>query len=221
MDVSALLFENRDLKYRDFHKKLIPGVEEDRIIGVRVPQLRKIAKGLENDDFGWYYYEENMLHGFYIGLSKLGYEEKLSMLDAFIEHIDNWAVCDSAVSSFKFIAKNRESFLKYIEKYAKSEKEYELRFVVVVLMDYYLTDEYVDFCLNHFVTLKSDYYYVKMAVAWALSKAFVRYESLVLPILEQHLLDVDTEKMAIRKIKDSYQVSKEKKQYLNTLKQGK
>lgn len=217
MDVRKELLMLADTQYRDFHKKLIPNVPEARILGVRIPQLRKLGKKLDKDDFAWNYYEEVMLHGFYIGYKKLDFETRLMLLNEFIPRIDNWAVCDCAVSSMRFIEKARAPFLEYLQKYMDSEREYELRFAVVVLMDYYLTDEYIDMALAYLQSLRSDFYYVNMAVAWALSVAFVRYRDRVLPILESRLLSREVQNMTIGKIRDSLRVDKETKQYVKSL----
>ncbi len=217
MNVREELFSAQDLKYKDFHKKLVPTVDEDKIIGVRLPQLRKIAKRLESNNFEWDYYEEIMLHGFYIGYEKMSYQARIRLLDAFIPYIDNWAVCDCVSSSLKFIEKNRNDFLEYLQKYMGSDKEYELRFAVVILMDYYITDEYIDFVLEFLSSVKSSYYYVNMAVAWALSVAFVKYQSKTMPILESKCLTKDIQNMAIGKIRDSFRVDKETKEYVKTL----
>lgn len=217
MDVRKELLMLADTQYRDFHKKLIPNVPEARILGVRIPQLRKLGKKLDKDDFAWDYYEEVMLHGFYIGYKKLDFEARLTLLNEFIPRIDNWAVCDCAIASMKFIEKSRKAFLDYLQTYMRSQKEYELRFAVVVLMDYYLTDEYIDMSLAYLQGLQSDFYYVNMAVAWALSVAFVRYRDRVLPILESRLLSREVQNMTIGKIRDSLRVDKETKQYVKSL----
>ena len=217
MDVRKELLMLADAQYGDFQKKLVPGFDESRILGVRIPQLRKLGKKLDNDDFAWDYYEEVMLHGFYIGYKKLDFEARLTLLDEFIPRIDNWAVCDCAVSSMRFIEKARAPFLEYLQKYMDSEREYELRFAVVVLMDYYLTDEYIDMALAYLQSLRSDFYYVNMAVAWALSVAFVRYRDRVLPILEAKTISREVQNMTIGKIRDSLRVDKEMKQYVKTL----
>ena len=94
MNIRKELFINQDLKYKAFQSKLIPNISCDRIIGVRIPQLRKIGKTLEDNNFEWDFYEEVMLHGFYIGYAKLPLEERLALLDEFVPYIDNWAVCD-------------------------------------------------------------------------------------------------------------------------------
>ena len=217
LDIRQELFAAEDPKYKAFHKKLIPDVQEDKIIGVRIPQLRKLGKKLESDDFAWDYYEEVMLHGFYIGYQKLEYSERLSLLDVFVPRIDNWAVCDCVCASLKFIEKKRTEFLQYLKKYMDSEKEYELRFAAVILMDYYLTDDYIDFSLNWLKSVKSEYYYVQMAVAWALCTAFTKYQDKVMPVLESKTLPKDVQNRTISKIRDSFRVDRNTKEYLKTL----
>lgn len=218
MNVREELFLNQDLKYRDFTKKLLPTVSEEKIIGVRIPVLRKFAKNLNDDNFDWYYFEEVMLHGLEIGYSNYEFDEKLRLLDQFIPKIDNWSVCDSVSSSLKFINKNKEDFLNYLQKYMNSEEEYEIRFVVVTLMNYYIEDEYIDFVIDYLTNIKSSYYYVNMAVAWALSVAFVKYEYKVMPIIKQKQLTKDVHNMLISKIRDSYRVDTSKKEILKKLK---
>ena len=217
MDVRRELFDAADSEYKEFHKKLIPTVDEKRIIGVRIPDLRKLGRKLVNNDFEWYYYEELMLHGFYIGYKKLGYGERLALLDQFVPRIDNWAVCDCVCSTLKFIAKNRSGFLDYLKKYMDSDKEYNLRFAAVILMDYYITDEYIDYAIDWLKRVKSEYYYVNMAVAWALCTAFVKYKDKVMPVLESGMLSKAVQNMTVSKIRDSFRVDKETKEYLKQL----
>ena len=138
MNLREELFILQDLKYRDFHSALVPNIDKEQIIGVRLPELRKIGKKLTDNNFDWNYYEEIMLHGFYIGYAKITYDERLSLLKEFMPHINNWAVCDCVCSTLKFVNKKRSDFLEFLKPYMNSEKEYELRFAVVMLMDYYL-----------------------------------------------------------------------------------
>lgn len=217
MDVRYELFSHADLKYKEFNKKLLPTVDENKIIGVRIPELRKIGRKLENNDFEWYYYEEVMLHGFYIGYKKLSFQKRIELLDEFIPKIDNWAVCDGVCSTLKFIEKNKKEFLDYLKKYMKSEKEYDIRFCAVILMEYYICDEYIDFVINYLQSVISNYYYVNMAVAWALCTAFVKFREKVMPLIESKKLPKEVHNMTISKIRDSLRVDSETKKYLKTL----
>lgn len=219
MNVREELFKNQDLEYKAFHSKLIPNVSPDRIIGVRVPVMRKIAKqaAAENAEISDYYYDEIMVKGLAAGFRKCSIEEHLTQLKAFIPLIDNWAVCDCCCSSFKFTEKNREEVWKFIQPYLTGS-EYEVRFAVVMIMDYFLTDEYIDRSLDILCSVKSEYYYVNMAVAWAVSSAYVKYKKKTLPLLEGKVLPVWVHNKAIQKICDSYRVDKAEKDYLKTLK---
>lgn len=217
MNVREELLKYQDLKYKAFHSRLVPNIDSDKIIGVRIPQLRKIGKTLTDNSFDWDYYEEVMLHGFYIGYAKLSFSERLSLLDSFVPKIDNWAVCDCVCSTLKFINKNKAEFLEYLKKYMSSENEYEIRFAIVILMDYYIDDKYADLTVGYLKNINSDYYYVNMAAAWALSVAFVKYREKVLPLIENNVLTKDIHNMTISKIRDSFRVDKETKAYLKTL----
>ncbi len=216
MNLREELFILQDLKYRDFHSALVPNIDKEQIIGVRLPELRKIGKKLTDNNFDWNYYEEIMLHGFYIGYAKITYDERLSLLKEFMPHINNWAVCDCVCSTLKFVNKKRSDFLEFLKPYMNSEKEYELRFAVVMLMDYYLDNEYLPFTVDYLSKIKSNYYYVNMAVAWALSVAFVKDSNLVLPLIENYVLEPFVHNKTISKICDSYRVDKPIKEKLKT-----
>ena len=217
MNVREELFKKQDIEYKEFHSKLVPTIEKEKIIGVRLPELRKLGKGISDNGFGWDYYEEIMLHGFYIGYAKLTFEERLALLDGFVPKIDNWAVCDCVCSTLKFINKSKAEFFEYLKKYMNSSSEYEKRFAVVILMNYYIDDKYIDFTVDYLKNTVSDYYYVNMAVAWALSVAFVKYRDKVMPIIESGCLTKGIHNMTISKIRDSFRVNKEDKAYLKTL----
>ena len=218
MNIREELFANMDLEYKQFHTRLVPNINPNSIIGVRIPVLRKIARKITDNSFDWEYYEECMLHGLYIGYSRLSYEEKLNLLDEFVPKIDNWAVCDSVCSTLKFIDKNKASFLEYLKKYMFSENEYEKRFAIVALMDYYITDDYADFTTDYLKSIKSDYYYVNMAAAWALSFVFIKYPNKVMPLLEKSVLSDEINNMTVSKIRDSLRVDRETKEYIKQFK---
>ncbi|MCH5321262.1 MAG: DNA alkylation repair protein [Eubacterium sp.] len=219
MNVREELFKNQDLKYKAFHAKLVPNISPDKIIGVRVPVMRKIAKQAvrENAEVLTEYYDERMVKGFTIGYNKCDIETHLKELADFILLVDNWAVCDCCCSTFKFTEKNREEVWQFIQPYL-SGSEYEIRFAVVMILDYFLTDEYIDRSLEELTEIKSEHYYVNMAVAWALSVAYVKYEKKTLPILEGKVLSPWVHNKTIQKICESYRVDKAKKEYLKTLK---
>lgn len=222
MNVREELFNNSDPAYKAFHSKLIPNISSDKIIGVRVPVMRKIAKQAvkEDADIQLDYYDEIMVKGFTVGYKKCSIEEHLTDLKNFIPLIDNWAVCDCTCSSFKFTEKNRAAVWEFIQPYLNGG-EYDIRFAVVMIMNYYLTDEYIDQSLELLSAIQSDLYYVNMAVAWAISVAYVKYEDKTLPIIENKLLPVWVHNKSIQKICESYRVEKKTKDYLKTLKHKK
>lgn len=219
MNVREELFKNQDLKYKSFNAKLTPNVPADEMIGVRVPILRKIAKQAvkENADVCTDYFEEKMVKGFTIGYRKCSIDEHLKELREFIPLIDSWAVCDCTCSTLKFTEKNREAVWNFIQPYLTGG-EYDIRFAVVMIMDYFLTDAYIDKSLAILTSIKSDYYYVNMAAAWAISVAYIKYEKKTLPILEGRVLPVWVHNKTIQKICESYRVDKQAKEYLKTLK---
>lgn len=220
MKIREELFKEQDLNYKSFHKKLVPDLDEDKIIGVRVPVLRKIAKQAEKESTviqNPYYYEEFMIKGLMIGYSKSELSEKIKRLEEFVGLIDNWAVCDGCCSNLKFTEKNREIMLDFISHYIH-KSQFETRFAVVMLMSYYLCDEYIDKALELMLTVNFGEYYSDMAVAWALASAMVNYPEKVLAIIEGNKLPVWVHNKTIQKCRESYRITKELKSYLNTLK---
>lgn len=221
MNVRQVLFDNQDLEYKEFQSRLVPNIDSNLIIGVRVPILRKMAKAIakERTDFDVKYYEEKMLKGFCIGYNKSDINDKLNQLEEFIPLIDNWAVCDCVCSTLKFTEKNREEVWEFLSHYIHdTDHEYSVRFAVVMMLDYYLTGEYIDEVIHHYLNIKSDYYYINMAVAWALSVAYVKYKDKVLPLLENKELPQWVHNKTIQKICESNRVERSEKIYLKALK---
>ena len=216
------LEKNADPTYREFHRSLVPGL--DNFLGIRVPKLREISRKAAREDY-WSFtreadrkiYEELMIRGMMIGYARLRKEERRRELEEFVSCIDNWAVCDCAVSSMRFIKKDRAAFSRWLQRYMSSDREYELRFCVVVRMHAYLTDAYVDETLSYLQGLQSDFYYVQMAVAWALATAFVPYRERVLAILEAQTLQPAVQNRTIGKICDSLRVDARDKQLVRQL----
>ena len=218
------LFELQDKKYKEFHSSLCPNV--NNIIGVRIPELRKLAKQIAKENPKEFienpvkkqYYEEIMLEGFVIGYMKATFGEKLHYLDNFIPEIDNWAVCDCTASTLKFTDKYKKEVWEYLQKYINSKKEFEKRFAIIILMDYYLTDEYIDKVLEIYNKIDSDQYYVQMGIAWAISVCFVKYREKTRKILDNNNLSTFTHNKSIQKIIESTRVDKETKEELKKLK---
>lgn len=222
------LQELADEPYRKFHGNLIPNVDTV-FYGVRVPVLRKLAKELIRQDWqgfvrlasGSGIYEMNMLCGMVIALAKCDFEEKLSYVQSFIPYIDNWAVCDVVCGDMKDVNKHKERMYEFIQPFLSSEREYEVRFAVVILMQYFVTEEYIDDILERFDGIRHEGYYVKMAVAWAVSVCFVKQRDITLAYLSACNLDDFTYNKSIQKMLESFRVSEEDKQMLRGMKRKK
>ena len=168
------LLSLQDIKYQKFHSALCPGI--DNIIGIRIPVLRKLANEIVREgDYHTYlqkaltepfiYSEESTLCGMILGLLKIDFAELLENLHFFVPRIDNWAVCDVTCGGLKAFKKNQAQGREFLQQYLASPREYELRFAVVMLMNYYNDDTYIDSTLKELNNVRHDGYYVKMAVA--------------------------------------------------------
>lgn len=212
-----------DAKYKEFHSALCPNT--DNIMGVRVPVLRNYAKEFyKSQDWREYlkvkpkYYEETMLQGMLIGFdTKENIEVVQEYVTQFIPKIDNWAICDTFVAGLKITKKYPKEMWQFIQTYLKSNKEFELRFGIVMLLDYYITEEYIDKVIEILDKIKHDGYYVKMAVAWAISICYIKYPKKTYQYLLKDNLDNFTHNKAIQKARESYRVSKEDKEKLKKL----
>lgn len=233
MEVRAILEQQSEVSYKAFNDKIIPGVKN--AIGVRMGALKQLARTIAREDYSEYfqeinnaepesvYYEEIMLWALTVGYIKVSPEEKLKFIEDFIPKINNWAVCDSFSAGLKFTQKNKELVWKFIQPYLKDSREFYIRFGVVMLMDYFIDEEHIKTNLDLLEEINHEGYYVKMAVAWALSVCFVKYPEITRTFFEKdtNKLDDFTYNKAIQKIRESYRVSKEDKDYLNQLKRKK
>ena len=225
MNIEKSLYSLQDKKYQEFQKGLCPGVVN--IIGVRIPELRILAKELLKnysskellENINDNYYEEIMLQGMVIGGAKEDINTILKYVKEFVPKIDNWAVCDTFCTSLKITKKYKKEMWKFIQEYLKSDKEFELRFAIVMILGYFIDEKYLEKDFKIFNNIKSDKYYVKMALAWAISICVIKYYDRTVKYLEKEaILDDFTYNKAIQKARESYRLSKEQKDFLNTLK---
>lgn len=224
MNVRKKLLDLRDEKYQKFHSALVPNV--DNVLGVRVPEVRKIAKELAKspewinyrDDL---YYEEIMIQGLLIGYAKMEIDDRLNCIKNFVPKINNWGTCDVFCSNLKFTKKNKKIVWQFLQQYLNSEKEFEIRFVVVMLLSYYIEDDYIDKILEILDKINHDGYYAKMAVAWALSICFVKQWDKTLEYFKNSNLSDWVFNKAIQKTCESYRISKDKKKLLKKMKKNK
>ena len=222
-DIRKELFGLQDLKYKEFHSGLCPNV--DKIIGVRIPKLREIAKRIAKENYKEFlenspgeYYEELVLQGLVIGYAKISLQETISELEKFVPKINSWAVCDTTCSNLKITKKYMKEMWNFLERHIKSKREYEIRFALVMYLDYFITDEYIELIFERVNKIKSNDYYVEMAIAWLLSFAYIRQKEKTLEYLKNNKLDKFTQNKSIQKICESYRVSDEEKKNIRKYK---
>ena len=217
------LFELQDLKYRDFQAGLIPNIEKDLFIGVRTPELRRLAKEIANDedtiaflkDVPHKYFDENQLHAFIISLGR-NFDETVGAVEAFLPYVNNWATCDQL--SPKVFKKHKKELLPYIKKWIKSKKTYTVRFAIGMLMEHFLDDDFDVQYPKMVAGVKSDEYYINMMIAWYFATALAKQYDASIPFIENGSLDAWTHNKAIQKSVESRRISTAQKEYLKALK---
>ena len=216
------LFTMQDLKYRDFHAKLMPTVEKESVIGVRVPVLRTYAKKFGKTEeakqflkiLPHQYYEENNLHGLLIEQIK-DYELCIEELERFLPHIDNWATCD--LLAVRTVKNHLNSYIKKIDRWLESEHIYTIRFGINMLMRYYLEEEFKLEYPGKVAAIRSEEYYVNMMRAWYFATALAKQPDAALPWLTEKRLDLWTHNKAIQKAVESRRIPPGMKQLLRGL----
>ena len=219
------LFALKDENYRRFHAKLIPDIPIDNIIGVRTPVLRKYAKEVAKlpetniflESLPHIYYEENNLHG---ALLSLLYPKDIiafmEQLERFLPYVDNWATCD--MLSPKIFQKHLSYVYERVQKWLQSDAVYTIRFGIVTLLGFYLDDAFEPEMLQLVANVRSEEYYVNMAVAWYFSMALVKQYDATLPYIQNRVLEPWTHNKSIQKAIESRRIPQETKAYLRGLK---
>ena len=203
--------------YKEFNSKII--FTNYEMLGIRLPKLRILAKEIFKTDYKEFlninitYYEEAMLYLLVIALIK-DIDELMLYFPKALDLIDNWALCDSFCGSLKIVINNKEYFLKVIDKLLKSDKTYNVRVGLVLLLNYYVSEDYLDLIFKYLDNINSDEYYINMAEAWLLCEIFIKYQSDGLKYLENNKLNSFTINKTISKIRDSFRVSKEIKEMI-------
>ena len=212
--------------HADFSAKLVPTVERERILGVKIPVLKTLAKeAVKSGEYSeflnaeHYYLEEFILHGLILGTAKFGYDELIGRIEAFLPEIDNWQVCDATVGALKAVKKFKEPFYDKCKEWLKSDKEYTVRFAVVTLLSYYLGEGFNTEIPEALAAMESDKFYVNMAVAWYFSFALIKRYDETIGIFESGAIkNVWVHNKSVQKSLESYRISSDKKNYLKTLK---
>lgn len=223
-ELQERLLAMRDEGYAAFQAKLTPGIPAERFIGVRVPQLRALAKQVAREEgcqaflaqLPHAYYDEDMLHGLLISLMK-DYEACVAATDQFLPYVDNWAVCD--IMSPKVFAKHKEALLPKIVEWCHSEHTYTCRFGMEMLMSHYLDGDFSPEYLMIPASVSSEEYYVRMMVAWFYATALAKQWDATIPYIERHVLDRWTHNKTIQKAIESYRITDEQKVYLRGMKE--
>ena len=222
-DLHKKLYSLQDLKYRDMQIKIIPTVNPDSIIGVRTPELKKMAKDIlkagDHKDFleelPHKYFEENQLHAFILsGIKDLN--ECMEELERFLPYVDNWATCDQM--SPKIFKRHKEELLTHIKEWITSDKTYTIRFGVGMLMEHFLDEDYDPQYPEMVAKIRSEEYYVNMMIAWYFATALAKQYESILPFIERKRLDDWTHNKAIQKSVESRRITEEQKTCLKSLK---
>ena len=225
-EIRTELFRLQDVKYRDFQSKLIPTVDPERFIGVRTPELRKLAKQMgrrkDINDFlselphTWF--DENQIHAFIISDIK-DYASCMDEVNRFLPYIDNWATCDQM--SPKVFRKRRQELPDAIWRWIASGRIYTVRFGVGMLMEHFLDEDFVPEYMEKVAEIRSNEYYINMMIAWYFATALAKQYDAALPFLKEHRLDTWTHNKTIQKAVESNRIFPEQKDYLRGLKEKK
>ena len=222
-EIQNELFKLQDVKYRDFQAKLMPTINPESMIGVRTPELRKLAKQLaKRDDIDEFldvlphkYFDENQLHAFIISGMK-DYEKCLERLEAFLPFVDNWATCDQM--SPKIFKKHRVDLVQRIEKWIESDYTYTVRFAIGMLMEHFLDEDFDIVYADMVADVHSEEYYINMMIAWYFATALAKQYDAIVPYIIEQRLNTWTHNKTIQKAVESYRITPEQKTYLRTLK---
>ncbi len=214
------LCELSDSAYKEFNSKLIPGTRH--LIGIRTPILRKIAAQIMRGDYRGFiackkggYHEELMIEGMVLCLKKCPYDEMLVDMKYFTPKIYNWAICDTL--KFNGIRGNREKFISDADFFLESGSDWQKRFGLGCLMQFFLDDEYIDAVLEKCAAVRSDFYYVKMMQAWLYATAAAKCRDKTMDFITAHDIDGEVLKMTAQKMRDSYRITAEDKELITKL----
>ena len=216
------LMEVKDDAYREFQARLVPNIPQETILGVRTPELRKIAKEVFEspereaflNDLPHRYYEENLIHFFVISMIR-DFDTCVCAVEAFLPYVDCWPVSDQATP--KSFRKNHEKLLPFIRKWIDSDHVYTARFGIRMLMNEFLDADFREEYLELVAQKRSDEYYLKMMAAWYFATALAKRYDETVPYFEEHRLDEWVHRKAVQKAIESYRVIDSHKEYLKKM----
>ena len=222
-EIVDLLFSKQDIKYRDFQAPLFPNIEKERMIGVRTPELKKLAKELFGKETAnkfietlpHHYFDENQLHAFLISLIK-DYQTCLKEVERFLPYIDNWGICDQL--SPKVFAKHKDELIVNIKRWINSKHVYTVRFAIGMLLGLYLDESFKEEYLELVSNVKSEEYYINMMIAWYFATALAKKWDSAIRYIESKKLSPWVQNKTIQKAVESYRITDDQKAYLKSLK---
>lgn len=223
----AKLEEQRDEGYRQFHERLL--CTSLPVIGIRIPQLRQIAKEIAREDgegflavCGRNTYEERLLFGLVTAELQAAFPQFVHYCDEYVENcVENWAHCDVFCSSLKKIAKKNEALLyEQAKRYLQAENPWVIRVGLIILMSYYLKAPYFDEVLLLTDGIHADFYYIQMAQAWLLATAWAKDSVRTRAYLHQNTLSDEVKTRFVQKARDSRRVSAADKALLTAWRKG-
>ncbi|MBR0461773.1 MAG: DNA alkylation repair protein [Erysipelotrichaceae bacterium] len=222
-EIKKKLLSLKDEEYRQFVARLVPNIDPETILGIKTPEMRALAREIfvseAREEFlntlPHQYYEENLIHFFVIAMIK-DFDQYIKAVETFLPYVDCWPVSDQ--SSPKVFKKNHDKFLPYIRKWIASRHVYTARFGIRMLMNEFLDDDFKEEYPELVASKKGDDYYLKMMIAWYFATALAKQWDAAIVYLEEKRLDEWTHNKTIQKAKESFRVSDEHKEYLNSLK---
>ncbi len=226
MNITKLLEPYIDLKYQKFEQKICP--TKYKILGVKIPILRKITTALlKNNDYEIIlkninnnHFEEVMIAGLVIAKVPITYQKRKKLITQYLNKIDNWAICDTFCNSLKSIIDDEDDFFNYLNQILEIKKEFYQRFVIVNYLNYYINEKYIDKVLANLLKIKTNEYYVKMAISWCLSTCLSKNFNITIKFMQENQSQIDkwTYNKALQKGIESYQISEGQKAILRSLK---
>jgi len=204
-------------QFSDFFEKINPGISS---IGLKNPVMREIAKEIIKGDYHAFLnvckpncYEESFIEATVRATCKCSFEEHVKLFMDFVPKINNWGVCDCTVLYMKWVKKDLDAFYPYVLELLKGDS-WSIRAGLVLLLGYYVNDAYIDRVLDIANSIDDSFYYVVMADAWLISVAYVHYPEKNKKMLDSNTLDYQIIQKAVQKIRDSFRVSPEDKEYV-------
>ncbi len=226
-EVKEFLLNNRDFKYQEFSENLNICIGY-RSLGVRITIIRNLAKNLSKKytldylikNIDEEYYEELLLKGFIIGNYKnLTYDELISYIDEHLTKIRDWSMCDTFAASLKISFKYQDELWEFLIKKLDSKKEFDVRFSLVMILDYYINDSYKNKVYDVIKYVKKDDYYVKMANAWLISYMFIKYFDDTISFINHNKINEWVVNKGITKAIESFRINDEKKKILRKIRE--